>query len=45
MQDSKLAEGGLGKKSDIRLAKKIIKGLQGVDNKDANEMKALMNEV
>jgi len=45
MQDSKLAEGGLGKKSDIRLAKKIIKGLQGLDNKDANEMKALMNEV
>jgi len=45
MQDSKLAAGGLGKKSDIRLAKKIIKGLQGFDNKDANDMKALMNEV
>ena len=45
MQDSKLAKGGLGKKSDIRMAKKLIQGLQGVDNKDANEMKALMNEV
>jgi len=44
MKDSTLAS-GLGKKSDIRLAKKFIKGLQGVDNKDANEMKALMNEV
>ena len=45
MQDSKLAKGGLGKKSDIRMAKKLIQGLQGVDNKDTNEMKALMNEV
>ena len=44
MKDSKLAS-GLGKKSDISMAKKFIKGLQGVDNKDANEMKALMNEV
>jgi hypothetical protein len=40
-----MAGKSLGKKSDTRLAKGLIKGLQGVDNKDANEMKALMNEV
>ena len=40
-----MADKSLGKKSDTRLAKGLIKGLQGVDNKDANEMKALMNEV
>jgi len=45
MKDSKLAEGGLGKKRDIRLAKKLIKGLQGIDTPAAKEMKALMNEV
>ena len=45
MKDSKLAEGGLGKKGDIRLAKKLIKGLQGIDTPAAKEMKALMNEV
>ena len=40
-----MADKSLGKKSDTRLAKGLIKGLQGVDNKDANEMKALMNEL
>ena len=40
-----MADKSLGKKSDTRLAKGLIKGLQGIDNKDANEMKALMNEV
>ena len=45
MKDSKLAEGGLGKKRDIRLAKRFIKDLQGVDTPAAKEFKALMNEV
>ena len=40
-----MADKSLGKKSDTRLAKGLIKGLQGIDNKDANEMKALMNEL
>ena len=40
-----MADKSLGKKLDTRLAKGLIKGLQGVDNKDANEMKALMNEL
>ena len=45
MKDSKLTEGGLGKKRDIRLAKRFIKDLQGVDTPAAKEFKALMNEV
>tara|TARA_Y100001973_G_scaffold61069_1_gene89738 strand:- start:1427 stop:2032 length:606 start_codon:yes stop_codon:yes gene_type:complete len=45
MKDSKLAEGGLGKKRDIRLAKRFIKDLQGIDTPAAKEFKALMNEV
>jgi hypothetical protein len=45
MKDSKLAEGGLGKKRDIKIAKGLIKSLQGVDNEASREMKALMNEV
>ena len=40
-----MADKSLGKKLDKRLAKGFIKSLQGIDNKDANEMRALMNEV
>jgi hypothetical protein len=44
MKDSTYAAGGLGKKRDIKLAKDLIKALQGVDTSGAMEMKEFLNK-